>query len=321
MVARVRAVPGVLRAAETFIVPMDGSTWNERIVIGGQRKDGRVSFNEVGGEFFAAMETPLLAGRTFDVRDRLGAPEATIVNESFARRYFPDGSPVGETFQIDAVPGRPQPLYHIVGLVRDTKYLNLREELMPIAYLPVSQERDPAPRLCILVRSDLPPASLTPALTRAILEVTPGASVSYDTIRRYIQDSLVTDRLMASLSGFFGVLAMLIATIGLYGLMSYMVTRRRVEIGIRMALGADRRTVVRMVLGESGVLLAAGVGIGVVLALTASRWLATLLYGLEPWDPAAFAIAAVALGLVSLLASWMPARRASQLEPTIALRE
>jgi putative ABC transport system permease protein len=192
---------------------------------------------------------------------------------------------------------------------------------MPIAYLPVSQERDPAPRLGIIVRSDLPPASLTPALTRAILEVTPGASVSYDTIRRYIQDSLVTDRLMASLSGFYGVLAMLIATIGLYGLMSYMVTRRKVEIGIRMALGADRRTVVRMVLGESGLLLAAGVVIGVALAVIASRWAATLLYGLEPWDPPSFALAVAALGFVSLLAAWIPARRASQLEPTIALRE
>jgi putative ABC transport system permease protein len=114
---------------------------------------------------------------------------------------------------------------------------------------------------------------------------------------------------------------MLIATIGLYGVMSYMVTRRKVEIGIRMALGADPRTVVRMVLAESGVLLAAGVVIGVALAVVVSRWAATLLYGLEPWDPASFALASGALGFASLLAAWIPARRASQLEPTLALRE
>jgi len=134
------------------------------------------------------------------------------------------------------------------------------------------------------------------------------------------RDSLVTERLMATLSGFFGLLAMLIATIGLYGVMSYMVSRRRVEIGIRMALGADPRSVVRMVLRESGLLLAAGVIVGVGLAALMSRWAASLLFGLEPYDPLSFVIAIVALGLVSLLAAWIPARRASRLTPTSALR-
>jgi putative ABC transport system permease protein len=136
----------------------------------------------------------------------------------------------------------------------------------------------------------------------------------------YVRDSLVTERLMASLSGFLGLLAMLIATIGLYGVMSYMVTRRQVEIGIRMALGADPRNVVRMVLGESGVLLAAGVVIGVGLAIAASRWAVSLLYGLQPWDPTSIAMGVAALGAVSLAAAWIPARRASRLAPTIALR-
>ena len=125
---------------------------------------------------------------------------------------------------------------------------------------------------------------------------------------------------MATLSGFFGVLAMLIATIGLYGVMAYMVSRRKVEIGIRMALGADPRSVVAMVLRESSVLLAIGVVLGVALAAVVTRWAASLLYGLEPYDPASFAMAVGSLGLVSLVAAWIPARRASRLAPTIALR-
>jgi ABC-type antimicrobial peptide transport system permease subunit len=158
-------------------------------------------------------------------------------------------------------------------------------------------------------------------LTRAILDVTPGAAIEYDTITTFVRDSLVTQRLMASLSGFFGVLAMLIATIGLYGVMSYMVTRRKVEIGIRMALGADARTVVRMVLRESGVLLAAGVLVGLALAAAASRYAASLLFGLQPWDPASYALAAAGLALVTLIAALIPARRASRLAPTLALRD
>jgi ABC-type antimicrobial peptide transport system permease subunit len=145
--------------------------------------------------------------------------------------------------------------------------------------------------------------------------------VSYDLVTSYVSDSVVTERLMASLSGFFGVLALLIASIGLYGVMSYMVTRRQVEIGIRMALGADPAAVVRMVLAESGVLLGVGVATGILLAVFASRWASSLLYGLEPWDPASFGLAVAALALVSLLAAWIPARRASRLTPTIALRE
>ena len=321
IVARVRAVPGVRQAAETFIVPISGSDWNERIVIGGALQDGVVHFNQVGANYFAAMETPLLAGRTFDGRDRIGSAQSAIVNESFASRYFPGRSAVGETFEMEAVPDTPRPRYRVVGIVKNTKYLDMREEFKPIVYLAMSQEAELQPYLDIIVRSDLPMASITPALTRAIVESAPGAAVSYETISAYVRDSMVTERLMASLSGFFAVLAMLIATIGLYGVMSYMVTRRQVEIGIRMALGAAPGTVVRMVLTESAALLAGGVMIGVTLAVIASRWAATLLYGLEPWDPASFAVGVGALGSVSLLAAWIPARRASRLEPTFALRE
>jgi putative ABC transport system permease protein len=193
---------------------------------------------------------------------------------------------------------------------------------LPIAYLAVAQEMVPTPPdLRIVVRADLSPASVTPALTRAITDVAPGAAVSHGAVARYIDTLLVPERLMAWLSGFFGVLAMLISGIGLYGVMSYIVTRRRVEIGVRMALGAEPRTVIRMVLAESGTLLAVGVIIGAALAIVASRYAASLLYGLTPLDPASFALGITALGFVSLAAAWIPARRASRLAPTVALRE
>jgi putative ABC transport system permease protein len=336
IVTRLHTVPGVRHAAETAIVPLSGGDWNGQIIKGGLVQDGDVHFNAVGGNYFRVMETPLLAGRTFDGRDLPQSPRAAIVNETFARRYFQHTDPIGQTFQVD-VPRTPKPTYHIVGLVRDAKFLQVREErtdaavrfsasessamFLPIAYLAVAQEMVPVPPdLRIVVRADLPPASVTPALTRAITEVAPAASVSYDAVARYIDTLLVPERLMAWLSGFFGVLAMLIAAIGLYGVMSYIVTRRRVEIGVRMALGAEPHTVIRMVLVESGALLAAGIAIGVALAIVASRYAASLLYGLTPLDPTSFALGIGVLGFVSLLAAWFPARRASRLSPTVALR-
>jgi predicted permease len=318
---RVRAVPGVKYAAEASIVPMSGSGWNQNVVIGGIKKEGIVNMNRVGRDYFRAMRTPFIAGRTFGPEDRLGATETAVVNESFAKKYFPGENPLGQTFQIDVFAGLPQPQYQIVGLVRDTKYTDLREEFTPIAYFAADQETEVGPFLDFIVHSDMLAASLTPEMTRVIREVAPNSTVAYESVRSYVRDSLVTERLMATLSGFFGVLAMLIATIGLYGVMSYTVSRRKVEIGIRMALGADPGRVIRMVIRESGILVASGVLAGAVLAYYTSRWAATLLFGLKPWDPASFALAAGVLGAVSLLAAWLPARRAARLAPTLALRE
>jgi putative ABC transport system permease protein len=317
---RIRAVPGVRSAAEAFIAPMSGSGWNQNIVIDGQQRDGNVDFNRVGNDYFAAMETTLIAGRAFGPEDRPGSTPTAIVNESFARMYFGGGNPVGRTFQLVGNVGEPQTHFQIVGLVKDTKYNDLRADFGPIGYFPAPHETEVGPFLDLIVRSDMTLSSLTPTLTQTVRDLAPNATVSYDLMSTYIRDSLVTERLMASLSMALGGLAMLIATIGLYGVMSYMVSRRRVEIGIRMALGAEPRSVVRMVLGESGILVGIGVVAGIALAIGASSYAASLLYGLEPWDPISIALAIVSLGLVSLIAAWIPARRASRLAPTLALR-
>ena len=321
VIERVRSVPGVSSAAESLMIPMSGSGWNQNVIIDGKKQEGTAFFNRVGPEYFRTMQMTLVAGRTFSTDDRAGAVETALVNETFSRKYLGGGNPVGRTIEFEVGPTRPKMIYRVVGLVKDTKYYELREDFMPLVFVATAQGTESDPFFDLVVRSNLPLASLTPSITRAVREVAPGSTVAFETIQNYVRDSLVTERLMATLSGFFGILATLIATIGLYGVMSYMVTRRKVEIGIRMALGADPRTVITMVIRESAVLLLAGVLIGAGLAFAGTRWVATLLYDLKPWDPASYAVAVATLAGVSLLAAWLPARRASRLAPTLALRE
>jgi len=321
LTARLAALPGVSSAAQAVIVPVSGSGWNQNIVIGGKKYTQNVNFNEVGAGYFRTMGTPLLAGRDFDDRDRPGAERSAIVTELFARTFFTAKDPIGEVFQIDEAPERPQPLLRIVGLVKDTKYTDLREEFTPLVYLSSSQAEKPDPVLRVVLRSDAQLASITSQVLSAVGQTNSNIIVQFQTLPSMVRESLLRERLMATLSGFFGGLAGLIATIGLYGVMSYTVARRRNEIGIRMALGADRRDVVRMVMREAGVLLAVGVIVGTVLAIAAAHTAAALLFGLRPGDPATLATAAAALGTIAMLASYLPALRASRLEPTEALRE
>jgi len=237
------------------------------------------------------------------------------------RKFFPGRNPIGQVFQIDDRPGEPRPLHRIVGVVKDTKYTDLREEISPLFYYAASQEEKPDPYLQVVMRSTAPLPTITSEVTSAIGQVNSNIIVQFQTLPTMVRDSLLRERLMATLSGFFGALAALIATIGLYGVMSYTVARRRNEIGIRMALGADRRDVVNMVMREAGMLLVVGVVVGTGLAIAAARTAATLLFGLRPSDPATLAMAAAGLGAIAMLASYLPALRAARLQPTVALRE
>ncbi|HEY1307755.1 MAG TPA: ABC transporter permease [Vicinamibacterales bacterium] len=319
IVERLDAVNGVREASLAMIVPLAGADWNGRILTGGALQDGDVHFNAVGQEYFRVMTIPVLQGRTFEGQDQPGTPRAALVNEAFARRYFPTADPIGKTFQTDA---RVE-TYHIVGLVRDSRFIDVGEEhALPIAYLAVAQELIPTPSsLHVIIRTDLPAASIAPALTRVMSDVAPGVAVSYDTVARHVDTLLLPQRLVAWLSSFFAILAVLIASIGLYGLISYLVSRRRVEIGVRMALGAEPPTVLRMLLGESGVLLAAGLVIGLSLATVVSRAASGLLYDVTPLDPISYGLGTAVLVSTAVLAAWIPARRASRIAPIIVLRE
>jgi putative ABC transport system permease protein len=235
--------------------------------------------------------------------------------------FFNGVNPIGRTFQIEEAPGKPQPAYEIVGFARDSKYNDLRDPFEPLIYVPVAQDEMVATWARLMVRSRATGSVVASAVSALAREVHPASVVTFRTLESQVIDSLVRERLLATLSGVFGGLAALLATIGLYGVMSYMVARRRNEIGIRMALGASRRDVVRMVMREAGMLLVAGVIVGTGLAIAAGRAAATLLFGLRPGDPSTLVTAIAGLGLVAMLASYLPALRASRLEPTEALRE
>jgi len=325
--ARLSALPGVDAAALTFIFPISGMGWNNNIVVDGKKQGKYSNFNAVSADFFKTMGMPVMLGRGFDnQRDTTGAERVAVVSEAFVKAYLPGRNPIGDVFQIDEPPGEPRPLYHIVGVVKDAKYVDLREPFGPIVFLPVSQSEAGVitqySRLgSVIVRSRTPLATISGEVTAAIASINPAIVIEFDTMRNQVSQSLTRERLMATLSAFFGGLAALIATIGLYGVMSYMVARRRNEIGIRMALGADRSDVVRMVMREASILLAAGVAVGLVAAVVAAKTAMTLLFGLEPGDPSTLAIAAAGFGIVALVASYVPAMRASRLEPTEALRE
>lgn len=321
---RVRALPGVQDAAEVEIVPVSGGGWNEVVVSDGRdgRKPTTISnFNRVSAGYFRTLGTPLLLGRDFDEHDDLKAPRVAIVNEAFVRDALGGADALGQTVRLRDLPGTPRRSFEVVGVVKDTKYAELRETFGPIVFVPSTQNDEPSPFCTFMVRSSAPLAGLTSALTRVVGEASPRLSLQFQPFRSQLQASLLRERLMAALSGFFGGLAALLATLGLYGVMSYMVARRRTEIGIRMALGADRGAVMGMVLRDAGALLLAGLVLGSLMALAGARAAAALLYGLQPGDPLTLLLGVVSLAAIGVLASGLPAVRASRLSPTEALRE
>ena len=318
-IQRLAAVPGVEAVSPVAIVPMNGNGWNDAIVIDGKSSQTYPNINRVGPGFFDVLGIPFVAGRPFTDQDTPSAPRVAIVNEAFGRAFYNTPTPLNREFRFDVPPGEPNPAYQIVGVVRDTKYSDSRDEFGPVAFLADSQATRWTVFLSAVLRTR-PGAALTPALVTATREVDPRIVVSVRTLDSQIQGALVRERLMATLSGFFGALASLLAAVGLYGLMAYLVVRRRFEIGLRLALGAEPRRVLSMMIRESAVLVVIGLVLGAGLAWLSTGWAATLLFGLEPRDPVLLVSAALALAALALVASFIPALRAARLDPTIALR-
>jgi putative ABC transport system permease protein len=218
-------------------------------------------------------------------------------------------------------PGEPQNLYEIVGVVGNSKYQSLRDDFEPIVFVAETQNKEAGLGINFIVRSALPIGALTSLVKRDIAGENAGISLQFQVFKTQIRDSLLREQLMATLSGFFGTLAAILATVGLYGVISYMIARRRNEIGIRIALGASRRNVLRLVLQEASLLLLAGLVVGTALAIAVGRTVSSLLYGLKSGDPVTLGLAVVLLASVSLAASLIPALRAARLDPMSALRE
>jgi len=321
-VERVRAIPGVEDAAETGSIPISGNSWtNNMWMDGSDSGHGReISRSLVGAGYFRMIGTALIAGREFNERDTHASENVAVVSEEFVRRFSLGPNPVGEKFWIEKTPFAPQTAVEIIGVAKNSKYSNLRQEFMPVAFFPLSQFPQPLRGGSILIRSDAPLDRLTPAIRRALGETSPDIQYSFSVFKTRIEQSLLRERLMAILSGLFGALAVLLASVGLYGVISYTVARRTNEIGIRIALGASRGSVIGLVLRETGVLLGAGVGVGIVISLAVGRAVRSLLFGLEASDPLTLVAAGTALAVVALLASYLPARRASMVDPAIALR-
>jgi len=316
----VKAIPGVESAANAIMVPFGGETWNNDVILEGSEQDAGVAWeNFLGPGYFQTLGTPLLAGRDFDDRDTANSPKVAIVNQAFVRKILKGADPMGKRFRIHEAPGKPRPLYEIVGVTGDNKFQDMHEEYLPFMYFPAPQQEKPGPDDQIIIRSSLPLGGLMASIKQAMNAVNPGIDLEFKVFKTQVHNSLVNDELMATLSGFFGFLAALLAAIGLYGVISYMVLQRTKEIGIRMAIGAKRGDVIGMILKEAGILTVAGLVIGTTLALASAQVVKSLLYGLKPRDPLTIVLAVVTLAVVAAFASFLPAYRASRLDPLKAL--
>ena len=322
---RLRSLPGVVSAGRSVTTPISGFTWNNFVHVDSPNAptgdDSLAYFNFVSPGYFGTMRSPVLAGRGFDERDTKAAPGVAVVNQTLTRKFFQGANPTGKYFKLDPPkPGQPAPVIQIVGVIKDSKYESLREDTFPTAFFPITQVPENDEEEHFEVRSATQPAALISAVQESIAMVNKEIPLEFHTLAKQVDDSLVQDKLLATLSGFFGGLALLLAMIGLYGALSYLVTLRRSEFGIRMALGAMPRSILSLVMKDVAVVLISGVVSGVCLSLIAVRLLRKMLFGLEAHDPLTIAVAIGLLSAVALLAGYLPARRAMRVDPMVALR-
>jgi predicted permease len=335
LIERVLALPGVRSAALADAGMLSGSNSTSNISIEGYTQKPNenmdVQHRHVTGNYLATNGMSLLAGRDISVDDRQETPHVAVINQAFAQRFFPGQDPIGHSFGLGA-PFRP-PGMKIVGVVRNSKYNSLDEKTLPLAFIPLLQnpfdydhpeEKKDRPYKYgneLNLRAADDPAALSQALRRAIAEIDGSIPVmSIKTLTERISDSSHDTRAIAQLSGFFAVFALLLGAIGLYGVMAYNVSRRTHEIGIRMAIGAQRHTVLRMVMRESLLVVMLGVVLGIPAALGMGHFISSQLFGLSPRDPVTLAAATLLLLAASVVASYLPARRAAEIDPMVALR-
>jgi hypothetical protein len=274
--------------------------------------------------WFRTYGTRLLAGRDFKASDSATAPPVAIVNQAFARRYLGGANPIGRTI-VEATDPNNRHAMEIVGLVEDAAFTSVRDAIEPTMYLPLVQGVEDEllarlPSICVSVRG-VQPARLTKSLAAAIGGVDRNLSIEFQSVVEQLNYYYIRERLLALVSGFFGALALLLAGLGLYGVTAFAVSRRRMEIGVRMALGASPRAVARLVIGRVVRLVAAGVAIGIVVSFWTVRGVGALLYGLQPRDPLTFGAACVVLIAVAIGAASVPTWRASRIDPASVLRE
>jgi predicted permease len=322
MEERLRGLPGVRSMGLAQMAMLSNNDWENGLTVQGHQakpgEDMTTWYNGVTPGYFETMGMHLLAGRTFTVKDEVGAPLVAVVNASFAKHYFGDSPAVGHRIGQGTDPGTPTDI-EIVGVVNDTRYESLRTEIHREYFL-CALQRD-LYGMVVYVRTDREPESAFRSIRATVRELDPNLPIiDMKTFEHQIDESLVTERMIATLSAVFGILATVLAVIGLYGVMAYMVARRAREIGIRMALGAQTGNVVWLVMREVMVLVFAGVAVGLPAAYGLTRLIQAQLYGVEPNDPASMAAATLLLTVVALMAGYIPARRAAGFDPAGVLR-
>jgi predicted permease len=327
--SRLKALPGVLSAGRSTHPPMWWGTaeWGhvesdwfklqhanldnlEEVVIG----------DFISAGFLPTLRVRLLVGRNFSSADLETSSDVAIINQTFARRFFPHLNPIGRTFRMWDMPG--EKAFEVVGLIEDYKYTSLREKALAVAFLPFNQVPTvllDTPKTLEL-RTAIPPSALVAPVRAAVAEVNGAIPLEFSTVAEEVSDSLLQERLLAVLSGLFGALALVLAMIGLFGTFSYLVTQRQAEFGIRMALGATRSSILGLVMRDLVTVLAGGLAAGILISLAATRVLQQMLFGLGPRDTTTMLLAAGVLTAVALMAGYLPARRATKVDPMVALR-
>ncbi len=323
---RLRALPGVRSAALSTMTPLasEGEIENTSLISDSYHPADDVknvsTVNQVSPGYFAAIGTRLLRGRDVSPTDNAGSQQVALVNQTTARRLFDSEDPIGQQFRRGQGDHQSDP-FEVIGVVEDARFASLRDSSGMMIYVPAAQSRRPIGSFTLELRSDVPPGTLIGGVRNVMAQLSPTASLRFTTLSEQVSQSLSRDRLLATLAAFFGGLALLLALIGLYGTTAYGVARRRNEIGIRIALGAARDRVLRMMIGEVSVVVLAGIGIGMVAALAATRLVASFLFGLTASDPMTWIASAGILLAVSVVAVAAPAWRAARMDPMAALRE
>jgi predicted permease len=330
LTGEIRSVPGIAAAASSSKIPMQRGAWSHFFTVpGGDAKQKVSRFTYVGPGYFATMGIPLRAGRAFTDRDDVAGRPVLIVNESFVRAHLGQRNPIGATVRRLAEPGYPEVLHEIVGVTGNMKYADFRDEscwcdgpdgMPPIAYVPIAHDPSPFPWAPIVVRTHASIAGLAPAVITRVERLNPAITVGIIDLDSQLRDRLSPERMLAWLAGAFGVLAVVLVTVGLYGIIAYRAVSRRSEIGIRLSLGATRAQIVLLVLRDSLLLLAVGLTIGLPLTRVALHGAEALLFGLSSADVPMLAASATLLTGAATFAGLIPAWRAARLSPEIAIR-
>jgi predicted permease len=324
MLAKLQALPGVVSASQCLLYPLSsGDEWNFEVSVPGSQPPNGVEplvyLNWVTPGYFSTMRTPLLEGRVFAARDSANSTPVIVINRLLANTYFRGQDPIGKHIQLGGPEIGDKPL-EIIGVVQNAKRDSLDQGFLSTAYVPLAQIHNLREDTTFEIRTATTPGALIPAVRDAMASVNKSASLEFSTLKQQADDSILQEHLMAVLSGFFGGLALLLTAIGLYGVMAYVVTLRTHEIGIRMALGAQRSSILRLVMRDAAIVLVIGVAAGLLGSIWITRLVKGLLFGLTPNDPSTLALAVVALVAVALVATYIPARRAMKVDPMVALR-